>query len=89
MKNIKGLISSYFYPKESIKPVLIAKEARRIRNMNQLAESMDKINRMLEHVKNGGNEDAIRTWSIIQANMKHCWLDATVEQHTRGNFMFQ
>lgn len=89
MKNIARMIKTYFKPEQENKPVMLAKESGRIRNMDQLAESMDKINRMLEHVMAVGNEDAIRTWKIIQANMKHRWLDATVEQHTRGNFMFQ
>jgi hypothetical protein len=58
-------------------------------NVNKIAESLEKANKILETCKGNGNVDAITTWERIVASLQMKWRDAMVEVNTNGKYSFE
>jgi len=69
-------------------PTILPKN-RQVRNVNEIAASIEKVERKLREVRRVGNKDAISTWKIVRANLQHQWRDAMVEIHSRNNYYYQ
>ena len=78
-----------FVPTIDVEPVMTVAEAGRIRNVNEIAENIEKVHRILERVKESGNKGAIQTWSIVMTRLKTQWMDAMIEVKTHGTYSNQ
>lgn len=81
------------FPKYEKMPEMHPKDANRIANVNAIANSIEKANRVLEALLSGDtgnyNEEAIATWTRIIASLQMRWRDAMVEVETKGHYSFE
>ena len=68
-------------------PVLNVSELARVRDVTKIAESIEKVHRVLERVTASGNKGAIHTWNIVMARLRMQWMDAMIEVSTNGNYV--
>jgi len=62
---------------------------KKIVNVNQIVEAIEKANIVLERAKASGNVEAISTWTRILASLQWRWRDAKIEMDTHGRYSFQ
>lgn len=71
------------------RPVITPTEAAKYINVNQIANSIEKVNATLTICRQIGNEEAIATWERILASLQCRWREAVVEVESNGKYSYQ
>lgn len=80
MKNILNF-------RKKLKPA-VNTHINEIIDINRISTSIDKVDKMLVHVRKIGNSEAIQTWERIAAKLQIEWVNALVEIQGNGRYHY-
>jgi hypothetical protein len=81
------------FRKYAAPPTMNPIDSARYINVNKIANSIEKANRVLIDLHSGAsgryNEEAVATWNRIIAALQMKWRDAMVEVQSNGHYSFE